>query len=306
MRMLLPFALLPLAALLLGQAAPPPPGNAPLPPGPATIQGAVEGKAKPFSWPKDSTFEFAIKDTANRRIATAYYRVLKELSQGQTVYRLKYVGRNEQISESSECWIHADTMLPLRSTRKVVSGGRTFYLDVAYGKNQIILRRKYEGQQVSEVRLPAPGPVYDYESLVWLIPQLDFTAGPKLKLNVFSTLTEALSTVIVETKGPEQVVVNGKPFQAQRYEFQVSLSQYVYHSVLQDGRAVPALVVMGENTFENLKLDPAKAKIKAQPVKDPAVKQPAEKPKDKPQDKPKDTPKDGENPLGPPPKGSRF
>lgn len=268
-------------------------------------RAAETPNVKAFNWPQDTTFEFAIKDSSGKRIATAYYRVLKEQVEGRPVYRFKYVGRNEQISESSECWVYPDTMLPLRSTRKVVSGGRTFYLDVAYGKKLIVVRRKYEGEQVSEVKYPAPEDVFDYESLMWVIPQLEFGQGQQVKLSVFSTLTESLSTVLVDDKGVVKLLVNGKEYDAHQYEFQVSLSPYVYYSVMQNGRAVPAAVKMGDNTFENLKLDPAKQSVKAPPPNDKAKPGQTAKAKPKPKDKPKETPP-GENPLGPPPPGGRF
>jgi len=275
----------------------------------------TEATVRPFDWPPKSTFEYAILDSAGKRVASAYYRVLQESLNGTPVFHFKYVGRNDQMSEASECWVHADTMLPVRSTRKVVSGGRTFFLDVTYKQGVIVAKRKFEGQEPGEMQLPAPGPVYDYESLMWLVPQIDFAGDKQAKLNLYSTLNEVLTTVVVNDGGEQQVVIAGKTYKAHVYSFNVNNASYMYFGVLQDGLTVPGRVDMGGNSFVNLKLDPAKvkgARVKtAQPAAEkgagaaaPPKKGEAEKPKPKEEEPPPSNPH--ENPLGPPPKGGKF
>jgi len=266
-----------------------------------------EARVKPFDWPGESTFEFGIFDTQGARIATAYYRILKEQLEGQTAYRLKYVGRNEQTSEASECWIHPDTMLPMRSTRKLVSGGRTFYLDVAYGEDMIVLRRKYEGEEPTQQQMPAVDNLYDYESLIWLIPQLDFGTGTQARLNVFDTLNYAATTVMINDLGEENLEIRGVTYPTHAYSFEVSLTPYKYWTVVQDGRAVPARFDPGSNSFINLGLDLKKCTTKAPPAN---AKPPAAKPKpvkkNEQKEEQEETAPPGENPLGPPPPGHRF
>lgn len=261
-----------------------------------------EARLKPFDWPNDSTFEFGIFDKTGARIATAYYRILKEELQGQAAYRLKYVGRNEQTSEASECWIHPDSLLPLRSTRKLVAGGGAFYLDVAYGSGVIVIRRKYEGEEPSQQELPTNGRMYDYESLLWLIPQIDFGPETQARLNIFDTLNYIPATVVVNDLGEQQLTVKDHTYPAHAYSFEVSLTPYLYWTVMQEGRAVPARFDPGGNSFINLNLDPAKCTAKAPaPKPAPAKPVPASTP---PED---DGSGDGsENPLGPPPPGGRF
>ena len=199
----------------------------------------TEARIKPFDWPGDSTFEFGIFDKTGARVATAYYRILKEQLEGKTAYRMKYVGRNEQTSEASECWVYPDSMLPMRSTRKLVSGGRTFYLDVAYGEDVIMLRRKYEGEEPQQQQMPAVANMFDYESLIWLIPQIDFGGETQARLNVFDTLNYTATTVIVNDLGEEQLPLKGVTYPAHSYSFEVSLTPYKYWTVMlgRPGRA---------------------------------------------------------------------
>jgi hypothetical protein len=264
-----------------------------------------EAKMKPFDWPQETTFEFAIVDHGGARVATAYYRVLKETANGQPLYRYKYVGRNAAMSEASECWVYPDTLLPVRSTRKFVSNNRALFQDVAYGKGVIILRRKYDDSPVEERQIPSPSNAcYDYESLMWIIPYLDFTGDTQLKMNVYSMITETMSAVVVSDLGPRELALGKYTYQAHCYSFSVGMVPYTYWSVLQDGRPVPARVDMDKNSFVNLKLDPKKVtapKPAAQPK--PEEKQGEQKKKE---EQPEQPAKPGENPLGPPPPGSRF
>src|SRR5687767_12624903 len=84
----------------------------------AHAQGPIEAVVTAPTWGDDSTFEFGIYENGNR-VASAYYRILKEKALDRDVYRFKYVGRNPKVSEATECVVDATSMRPLRSTRKV-------------------------------------------------------------------------------------------------------------------------------------------------------------------------------------------
>ena len=65
-----------------------------------------EAQVAPFDWPEETTFEFAIySQSSGQRVATAYYRVLREESEGREVYHFKYHARNDQLSEAAECFV---------------------------------------------------------------------------------------------------------------------------------------------------------------------------------------------------------
>lgn len=218
-----------------------------------------EAQMRPFDLPNDLTCEFAIFGADGARVATAYYRVLQETVDGQAAYRFKYVGRNDQLSEATEVWVNPDTALPMRSTRKVVSGGRTYYQDVGYKDGAIVLRSKYEGQQVTENQLPAPDRCYDYEEVMWLIAQLDFKGQPQVFFNLFATLSGMTATIIVNDQGMQQVDVQGATYNAHAYSYEVNMTPYTQWNVLQDGHWVPARIDMGTSSFVNISLDPTKA-----------------------------------------------
>lgn len=283
-----------------------------------------EARVIPADWPAETTYEFAIFDaTLTTRIATAYYRVVAEESAGQPVYHIKYVGRNELISEAAECWVTPRELIPLRSTRKVVADGNTFYQDNAYANGVVVVRRKYEGGEVFETQLPAPMPVYDYEELMWLIPQLDFSQSSQLLVNLFVTIRGNLTSMVVTDLGIQAVTLLNKPYNAHAYNFEVNMTPHVLWTVQQNGVTVPARFDTGENIFVNLSLDPAAqgaVPVAAATPKPAAAPAPAPAPKTEPKPEPEaepepepapeeeaDPPADpGANPLGPPPSGGRF
>lgn len=263
-----------------------------------------------IDWPDDSTYEFAIFDSQHNRLATAYYRLLGEQTNGRPVYHVKYVGRNEKVSEAAECWFDRGDLKPLRSTRKVVSDGRAFFQDYAYADGVITIRRKYEGEQVYEHQLPAPGPVYDYEELLWLIPQLDFGDRTQVFLNVLVTISGNLATVAVTDLGVQPLTIQDVTYNAHGYSFDVNMTAHMLWTVPQDGMPVPARFDTGGNTFINLELDPAKTgQVMAPPPPEP---QPEPEPEEPAEEEPAEEEEEPEpsdphvNPLGPPPPGSRF
>jgi hypothetical protein len=257
-----------------------------------------EAKVAPFDLPNDLTCEFAIFGQDGARIATAYYRVLKETVDGKAAYRFKYVGRNDQLSEASEVWANPDTCLPMRSTRKVVSGSRTLYQDVGYKDGVIVLRSKYEGGEVSESQFPAAGSFFDYEELMWLIAQLDFQGEEQTRFNMFATLAGVTTTVLVQDLGLQDLDIKDVTYQAHAYSYEVNMVPYQQWNVLQDGHWLPARIDMGNSSFVNISLDPAKAKqgkLAAKPAPKPAAKQ-----------EPAPTQDGGSGPLGPPAGDGRF
>lgn len=271
-----------------------------------------EARVLAVEWPTEATYEFAIFDaTLTNRIATAYYRVVAEESAGQPVYHIKYVGRNELISEAAECWVHPGDLLPLRSTRKVVAEGNTFYQDNAYANGVVVVRRKYEGGEVYEQQMPVPSPVYDYEELMWLVPQLDYGEGSQLLLNLFVTIRGNLASVVVTDLGQQPVSLLGSAYDAHAYNFEVNMTPHTLWTVQQHGATVPARFDTGENIFINLGLDPAaQGAVKpAAPAAQPApapVPEPELEP-DETEDEQEEEPADpNENPLGPPPPGGNF
>jgi hypothetical protein len=226
---------------------------------------------KPLDWPNDTRLQFGIYNNANERYATAYYRILKEEVNGKQLYHFKYLGRNAAMSEAAEVWVDPADLVPVRSTRKVVSGKRILYVDCGYEPTRITVRHKYEGQRVTELSVPTSQAFYDFEELMWLVPQIVWDSGSKSTyLNYFNSFKFQLETTIVNREGLDSVALKDHTFLAQKYRFDVGSTKYTYWTVDQNGREVPAKVLMDDPddrrdiTFVNLGLDPKKVKVSQQ------------------------------------------
>lgn len=277
---------------------------------------AQQLKLRPLDWPNDTQMQFGIYNGSNERFATAYYRILKETVKGETLYHFKYMARNEQMSESAEVWVDPKTILPVRSTRKVVGSSRTLYVDCAYQDSKIIVRQKYEGDPVTELTVPVTGQFFDFEALYWVIPQIDWAAGNMTSINYFNTFKFRLETAVIAREGADKLSILGKDYPAVRYRFNVGMTQYSFWTVDQNGRQVPAKIFMDDQddradvTFVNLGLDPKKVKggsAGSAPVQPapaaPQPSQPAPAPPSEPEPQPDP---DDENPLVPRQPGGRF
>ena len=281
---------------------------------------------EPLSWAHDTQMQFGIYNGSDERFATAYYRILKEKVNGNTLYHFKYLGRNEQMSESAEVWVDPKTQLPIRSTRKVAGRSKTFYADVAYEPGLITVRQKYEGQAVSELKVPSGDGFFDFEQLIWLIPQIKWSKDDFAYLNYFNTFKFQLETAVVTREGPDRAIAKDKSYPAERYSFSVGATRYTYWTVDQKGHATPARIFMDDAddrrdiTFVNLGLDSRKVSTggvesvppgtrQSAPVPTPSIPMP---PPAIPTPPPPTTPPDesepptDDNPLVPANPGGRF
>lgn len=285
-----------------------------------------------MDWPNDTQFQFGIYNGRDERYATAYYRILKEKNKDRTLYHIKYLGRNDKMSESAEVWLEPESLLPVRSTRKVVGRTKTLYVDCAYEPNLITVRQKYEGQPVTELKVPAQSGFYDFEALYWIIPQIEWPKDNITYLNYFNTFKFRLETAVITKEGPDRVNAKDKNYPATRYRFAIGSTQYTFWTVEQDGRQVPARIFMDDPddrsdiTFVNLGLNPKKVQgggvtaavaqasppvSNAQPGFQPIPLPPSvPPPPPPPPEPPAPTPDDGEdtddNPLVPAQPGGRF
>ncbi|MEZ5337913.1 MAG: DUF3108 domain-containing protein [bacterium] len=154
--------------------------------------------------------------------------------------------------------VDIDNLQPIRSTRKVVYNNQTYYSDVAYQGEQILVREKRDEMQPMERQFPQARGTYDYEELMWLVPLLDFKDGSAVKISVFDSLNLLPLTVTVNDEGIEPVNVQGKTYSGHKFSFRIQQSPYTLWSVMQDGREVPAKINMGDREFQNLELSSKK------------------------------------------------
>jgi len=235
-----------------------------------------EARVNPPSWGSERILSYAIYRPAIGRIATAYYRVLQKDHEGRPVYEIRYNGTGGNLSEASTCLVDAITLEPYRATRKIKTTADVFFIDTYYGDGRIVVRRKQgESGDVQESSLDFPGRIFDYEELMWLVPQLDFSNDDRLHFALFSTVGDQTILVVVRKMGDDVFTFHDKEHTATLYTFTLNM---VRQSVwVQDIEGIPTVVKYdtGETIFYNLSLLKPAQPVEAAPEEPEIVEEPA-------------------------------
>jgi hypothetical protein len=246
----------------------------------ATVAFATsEARVLPNTWGKERKVTYAIYQPAIGRVGTAYYRVVQAEYETRPVYELRYTGQGGNLTESSICTVDAVTLEPYKTTRKLKTATDTFYIDTFFGDGRIVVRRKQgDAGEVRETSQDFPGRIFDYEQLMWLIPQLDFTGDDRLHFALFSTVGDQTILVVVRKMGDDAFEFHGAQHKCVRYDFTLNMvKQSIWVQTLE---GVPTTVRYdtGDTIFYNLdilKAVPPAAKPAVKPEAKPAAKEEA-------------------------------
>lgn len=229
-----------------------------------------EARVLPNNWGAERLMTYAIYQPNVGRIGTAYYRVVQSTYETRPAYELRYTGQGGSLSESSICIVDAVTLEPYRTTRKLKSPQDTFYIDTKFGDGRIAVRRKQgDAGEVRETSSDFPGRIFDYEQLMWLVPQLDFSADNRLHFALFSTVGDQTLLVVVHKKGEDVFEFHDVKHKATRYDFTLNLIRQTIWVQTIDGVPTAVRYDTGDTTFYNLDLLKAgKPAAKPAPPKD--------------------------------------
>jgi hypothetical protein len=263
-----------------------------------------EARVLPNTWGKERKVTYAIYQPAIGRIGTAYYRVVQAELDTKPVYELRYTGQGDSLTESSVCTVDAVTLEPYKTTRKLKSASDTFFIDTFFGDGRIVVRRKQgDAGEVHETSQDFPGRIFDYEQLMWLIPQLDFSGDDRLHFALFSTVGDQTILVVVRKIGDDSFEFHGAQHKAVRYDFTLNMVRQSMWVQTIDGVPTTVRYDTGDTIFYDLDLlkaippaakPAAKADDKAAAKKDEAKKgeaKPAVKKDEKTTDKKAETKK---------------
>lgn len=177
----------------------------------------VGAKIVPFDVPAGTTFEYAILDPGGTRIATASYRVVKD-ERTQGAVAIRYVGKGKEFSESSSVTFDPKTMHPVRSARKIVSGKDQYDVAVSYAADGINVSEAQNGKSQSRSITP-DSQVFDFEELMFLLPQLEFAGAKKVYIHLFHPNNAGVDILIITDEGPDKVDLGGRMVDAERLTF---------------------------------------------------------------------------------------
>ncbi len=220
-----------------------------------TAFATSEARVNPPDWGSERLLSYAIYRPAVGRIATAYYRLIQKEYEGRPTYEIRYNGTSGTLSEASTCIVDAVTLEPYRVTRKIKTQTDVFYIDTYYGDGRIVVRRKQgDDSSVNETSQDFPGRIFDYEYLMWLIPQLDFSNDDRLHFALFSTVGDQTILVVVRNQGEDTFVFHDKEHTATLYAFTLNMVQQNIWVQEIDGLPTVVKYDTGETILYNLSL----------------------------------------------------
>jgi hypothetical protein len=217
----------------------------------ATVAFATsEARVLPNTWGKERKVTYAIYQPAIGRIGTAYYRVVQSQLDTKPVYELRYTGQGDSLTESSVCTVDAVTLEPYKTTRKLKSASDTFYIDTFFGDGRVV----GDAGEVRETSQDFPGRIFDYEQLMWLIPQLDFSGDDRLHFALFSTVGDQTILVVVRKMGDDSFDFHDVQHKAVRYDFTLNMVRQSMWVQTIDGVPTTVRYDTGDTIFYNLDL----------------------------------------------------
>lgn len=214
-----------------------------------------EARVKPPEWKDGEAQTFAVYRPAVGRIATAYYRIMSGEYESRPIYKILYTAIGEGLTESATTLVDAVTLEPYKTARKYKSAKGVSFVDVSYGQGKIVVRRKFgEEGQITETIVDFPGRIFDYDELIWLIPQLDFSKDDRVHFPLFSTVGDQTILVVVRKVGQDVFEFHGAKFTGTKYNFNLNLvSQDIWVGNI-NGNQTVLKYDTGENVFYNLAL----------------------------------------------------
>lgn len=216
--------------------------------------GIEEAKFKAPNWDNNTVINFGIYDQSLERIGSAAYKVELNPEMGINNYTLKYNAKSADMSEASTCVIDKKSLLPTRSTRKLVYRGSTWYQNAFYSSDGVTISAKRDEGAIVETKLPtgANDKLYDFEEMALIIPQIDWTGTGKVYFYLFRASAGATSWVVVEDLGNSTVTWKDKIWKCRKLNIKSDFGEQSLFTTIIDGRTVIAKYDMGSFIFINL------------------------------------------------------
>ena len=103
---------------------------------PGFSQGKIEeATIKPPAWIHGTVFNFGIYDQSLIRVGSAAYKIELDPDMGINNYTIRYNAKSADMAEASTCIVDKKTLLPARSTRKLMRQGSVWYQNAFYTAN---------------------------------------------------------------------------------------------------------------------------------------------------------------------------
>ena len=211
---------------------------------------------KPPAWEDGTVYNFGIYDGQVGRIGTAAYKISLDAEMGLGNYTIKYNAKSADMAESSTCVADRNTLLPVRSTRKISRGNDDFYTSTTYGPGSIAIAFRKNKGEIAQESFPVGGgaSLYDFEELQLLIPQIKWNGQKRVFFYVFITGRKAASWVTVEDLGNDIASYKERVWRCRKYLVKSDIGDQHFWVTTYGGRSRIAKYYSGTYYFIDLDL----------------------------------------------------
>ena len=166
-------------------------------------RGITQAEFKPPDWPQNKVFNFGIYNRQLERIGSAAYKIVIDSQMGLSNYTIRYNAKSNEMSEASTCIIDKRTLLPIRSTRKLIVNDNIYFQNATYSIDGVTVSAKTNDGAIIESFFPlgANDRIFDFEEMVPLIPQIRWDNSNKLYFYIFAASRYSASWVFRVPRG---------------------------------------------------------------------------------------------------------
>jgi hypothetical protein len=221
----------------------------------AIAQGGIEeAKLKPPGWSHGTVFNFGIYDQSLIRVGSAAYKIELDPDMGLNNYTIRYSAKSADMAEASTCIVDKKTLLPARSTRKLIRRGSTWYQNAFYTANGVTVSTKRDEGAIVEQKLPVGSgdKLYDFEEMALIVPQIDWQRTNKVYFYLFTASRATTSWVVVENLGDATVTWKDKIWKCRKLSMKSDFGDQLMFTTVVGSRTIIAKYDMGSYVFLNL------------------------------------------------------
>jgi hypothetical protein len=127
---------------------------------------------------------------------------------------------NGESSDSSTIILHKDNLKPIKSSKTILSRGKTITSEVTYGKNNASIKANLSDGNKS-ITIPIEPSSIDNDEITTLLSAVDLKAGEEKDLNLVIGLSGTSVPLKIKGLGEEKIKVPAGEFDCNKYEMDV-------------------------------------------------------------------------------------
>lgn len=222
------------------------------------LLGMKEVDVIPSPQKRNLAFTFGIyqrgpEGKQGERVGTAYYKFTYLTQGSKDLLEIRYTGKGKELSESSISYLDAQTLLPISCSQKRILNGTPYFVDIVYGSQETVIKRKKGSELPKEERLNVAGKVYDFEGLLYVVTKMKFRdRDDQAYVSVYSAPQKTAMIFVIEKGVKETIQIGRSRLEAIPYSLSSTTLKTTIWIADIEGEKVPVKYDTGKYIFLTL------------------------------------------------------